>query len=43
MWSFGVVMYELIRFSLKGFTLTEEEFVKHRYLFNGAYCFPLTP
>ena len=37
------MMYELIRFSLKGLTLTEYQFQTQRYLFDGAYCFPLTP
>jgi len=43
MWSFGVIMHELIKLTLRGFTLSLEDFIKQRYLFKGTSCFPISP
>ena len=42
MWSFGCILYELIKYTLKG-NKQEAEFKKERYLLDGTSCFPLSP
>ena len=44
MWSFGCIVYELLRYTLnKDKNFKYEEFQKERYLFQGDSCFPLSP
>ena len=43
MWSFGIIIHELIKFTLRGFTLSHDDFKNERYLFKGTSCFPISP
>ena len=44
MWSFGCILYELLRYTLKKVdNFAYEDFQKERYLFQGDSCFPLSP
>jgi len=43
MWSFGCVLYELIKYTIRNVDSEEEDFEKERYLFQGTSCFPLSP
>ena len=45
MWSFGCILYELFRYTLKddNSKFDEKEFQKERYLFQGKSCYPLSP
>ena len=42
-WSFGCILYELIRYTQKNDETFEKEFQKLRYLFQGTSCYPLSP
>ena len=43
MWSFGCILYELIKYTIRDTSKTAREFNRERYLFQGKSCFPLTP
>ena len=44
MWSFGCILYELFRYTLKADGKFDEKlFQKERYLFQGKSCYPLSP
>ena len=45
MWSLGCIIYELLQYMYfkKDDLLFKKEFQKHRYLFQGYSCFPLSP
>jgi len=44
MWSFGCVLYELLKYTIRDPHSDIKDFVdKERILFQGASCFPLSP
>jgi len=43
MWSFGCILYELLKYTIRDSSLPIDEFKKDRYLFQGTSCYPLTP
>ena len=49
MWSFGVILYELIQLVMKSLATFEKslepgmDFMNQRHLFEGASCFPMSP
>jgi len=52
MWSFGVILYELIQLAMKSLATFETfekslepgmDFMNQRHLFKGASCFPMSP
>ena len=43
MWSFGCILYELLKYTKRDPSMSAEEFKEERYLFKGTSCYPLTP
>jgi len=43
MWSFGCILYEMFRYTIKDKSFDERQFQKERYLFQGKSCYPLSP
>ena len=43
MWSFGCILYELLKYTIRDPAMSMDEFKKERYLFQGNSCYPLTP
>ena len=43
MWSFGCILYEMFRYTIKESKFDERQFQKERYLFQGKSCYPLSP
>ena len=44
MWSFGCILYELIKYSTRPENQAITDFIgKERFLFQGTSCFPLSP
>jgi serine/threonine protein kinase len=43
MWSFGCIIYELLKYITRENKAGQAEFKRHRYLFKGSSCFPLSP
>lgn len=42
-WSFGCILYEIIKYTLKTDATFDKEFQRQRYLFQGSSCYPLSP
>ena len=43
MWSFGCILFEMLKFTTRDSQISTDEFKKERYLFKGTSCYPLTP
>lgn len=43
MWSFGCILFELLKYFTKDVKTFEKNFQKERYVFQGTSCFPLSP
>jgi len=43
MWSFGCILYELLKYTLRDPKISKYDFLKQRFLFKATSCFPLTP
>jgi len=44
MWSFGCILYELLKYSIRDRNASIADFnTQERFLFKGASCFPLSP
>jgi len=43
MWSFGCILFELLKYTCKDEKQSKKDFLKERYLFQGNSCFPLSP
>ena len=43
MWSFGCILFELMKYATRESDISQEDFTKERFLFQGNSCFPMTP